>query len=149
MSVGKQKLGKNNFFFVSQKAIIQRRNKILILLKATRGSKKWELPGGILSVKETMDNGFKREVLEETSLKIIEKKLISAWDKWTTLTEFGNDQAKMIGIAYLCRDSGREVKLSREHLEYRWATKSELKKLKFSHNSKIAIREFLSRKILK
>jgi len=50
------------------------RNKENILLVNTRSSGKWFFPGGQVEIGETLKNALKREVMEETGIKIkIEK----------------------------------------------------------------------------
>jgi len=103
------------------KALIEKNGKILILHKALdtpRFPDHWDLPGGGLEKLEKFDEGVKREVFEETSLIIEPIKII-----WThqmivngNLTEYEVFNTKFV--------SG-EVKLSHEHIEFKWVDKKE------------------------
>lgn len=85
------------------KAIIQHDGKVLLLLP--RGKKKWHLPGGHIKTSETFAQGVKREVLEETGLKVVSIKCIY----------------KMYNFElFHCKCNASVVKLSEEHSSYKW-----------------------------
>lgn len=109
-----------------QKAVIKRKDKFLILLRSKDVKffpEHWDFPGGKLEKGEKPFKGIEREVLEETSLKIKAMGVVGVYEM--TLKNiprrFTIYSAKII--------SGR-VKISHEHLEFRWATKEEILKLK-------------------
>ena len=56
------------FYRVSVKALIYKKNKIL-LVKEPDG--RWELPGGGLEIEESIFDGIKREVKEELGVNVI------------------------------------------------------------------------------
>ena len=56
------------------KVIIEWKNACLLLQRAGDGT--WELPGGHLELGETFKQGAKREVFEETQIKISKLKTI-------------------------------------------------------------------------
>ena len=61
----------------------------------------WELPGGLLEVDEDLEKGIKREVLEETGLKIKIKKLKLAFSHNLSNFEF-NDGRKIKEGEHIC-----------------------------------------------
>ena len=119
------------------KAIIKKDNKYLLLHKSLtvpRFPDFWDFPGGGLDDDEDPTEGIKREVLEETSLKIEPIKVI-----WKT-------QAEVNGIMveykiYSVKLLSEEIKLSHEHTEFKWLTKEELLKLKVEPYIKLFFKE--------
>lgn len=51
-------------------AVITRGNKILLIHRFKNGSEYWVFPGGGVEEGEDLDTGLKREVMEETGLKL-------------------------------------------------------------------------------
>ncbi len=107
--------------------VILKKGKVLVLKRAThdefaeRGS--WTLPGGRVEVSEAPDDAVVREVKEETGLDVEILKPIKVWS--------GTKGAVWrIGIDYLCRLVGGDVKLSAEHDDYAWVSPSDLDRMK-------------------
>ncbi|MBU0530689.1 MAG: NUDIX domain-containing protein [Candidatus Aenigmatarchaeota archaeon] len=115
----------NEHFVVAQKAIIKDGNKYLFLKRAPNSRaypNQWNFPGGKLEIGEESEEGLKRELVEETCLKIkiIEPLFISS--------EIINKENAVI-IAYLCEIVSGEIKLDHESTEYKWMTKEEALKI--------------------
>lgn len=93
------------------------RGNILILQRVS--DNEWELPGGRLSPYETVCEGLHREVHEETALPLEVKDILLA-NSWL------NDQNNhRLAVYYDCHTQQRSVSLSEEHMNFRWATRSE------------------------
>ena len=97
------------------KVIIKWKNKCLILQR--EDNEQWELPGGHLNVSESFQKGAKREVYEETGMKISKLKLVLQQRDFCLYTA----KPKVI-----------KVRLSREHLDYKWVRIKDLPKLNVS-----------------
>ena len=82
----------------------------------------WELPGGHLTEGESFDEGLKREVYEETRLKLQMYELVGGTDK--------------VALFFVTGFSGK-IKISNEHTKYKWFELNQLprKKLTKSTNS--------------
>ena len=93
----------------SLKVVIYRNDKVLLL----KNDKGWDLPGGHMKRDETLVNGLKREVYEETGLTIT--------DPQDLHVSHGN---KEFYSAQLPTD---DVKLSDEHSEYGFFTVDQIK----------------------
>lgn len=52
-------------------AILRRDNKILLIHRHKNGQEYWVLPGGGIEDEETLEMALRREVMEETSMKIL------------------------------------------------------------------------------
>ncbi len=102
---------------------VLRKGKVLVLRRATadefaeRGS--WTLPGGRVEVSESPNDAVLREVKEETGLDVEIIKPIKVWSGTR-----GN--VWRIGIDYLCKVVGGDVRLSLEHDDYAWASSRDL-----------------------
>ena len=114
----------NMYFMVPQKAAIEKDGKFLIMKRAPDNPvypNCWDLPGGRLEQGEDPTEGLKREVREETNLEIevFKPEFIFA-EKLDHYNLF---------IIYKCNMLSKDLKLSKEHTEFKWATKEEILKL--------------------
>lgn len=112
-------------FIVAQKAVIKKGKKYLIVKRSSKARtypNHWDFPGGKLESGENVFQGLKREVLEETGLKINVIKIIHSFHEILY-------KIPTIFLVYQCKKVSGKVKLSKEHTEYKWATKSEILKL--------------------
>lgn len=98
------------------KVVILNENKILLLQK--NGTLKWELPGGHKTGKETGKKTACRETKEETG--------ISLDAKFLSKIDLCNEKKHKI-IWYLYNQPvKKKIKLSSEHVNYKWVSKSKL-----------------------
>ena len=114
-------------FIVAQKAAIRKGDKLLILKRSPDDSSypsHWDFPGGTLETGEDPKKGLEREVLEESAL--VAKTLKPVF----TFREIVIGR-QVFFVVYECTQfSGNSIKLSGEHMEYRWATREEILGLK-------------------
>lgn len=111
-------------------AIIQNENdEILLLQRSTKSSFSgfWQLPEGKLEEGEKPQEALERELKEEIGVETVSLELLAV--KATPL------EAK--GIKYLAfriifnaKIKTNEIKLSNEHINYRWVKKKEVKDMK-------------------
>lgn len=117
-----------NKIVVAVKGIIFEEGKVLTIKRATDdeiGAETWEFPGGKIEFGEELEGALVREIQEEVGLVVTVEKLLYA-------TTFKTDEERqVIVLGYLCRNSlkDKKVTLSKEHIEYQWATKEQVKKL--------------------
>ncbi len=85
----------------------------------------WDLPGGNYEAGEDVNDALKREIKEETSLQAVRLRPIyltsSAGKIYADTTIFA--------LTQLCDKWKGEVKLSSEHVEFRWVTPQEFMEL--------------------
>ena len=92
-----------------------------LLLKRAQPPFLWGPPGGHLNLNEDPIIGLKREVLEETGLQIDVLGPVTTW--------FGKfHDSHLLSIDYLVTIQKGELKLSREHENYKWLTINQLQR---------------------
>ena len=110
-------------FHITVKGICVYNGKTLIMKRvrtSTDGLGYWELPGGGLEYGETPHEALKREVREETGLKI---KIIKPIYTFTAIRE----DYQTVGIGFLAIPEDDHVHISEEHTDYKWVNEEELK----------------------
>jgi 8-oxo-dGTP diphosphatase len=90
--------------------------RMLLLL---RPSGTWDPPAGRLAPAESFERGAVREVYEETGLLIAPQRLLASW------VGEGPNGGLLASATYVSRVSTDGVRLSEEHLQYRWVTLDE------------------------
>ena len=90
--------------------------RVLLLLRPT-GT--WDPPAGRLATGESFEQCAVREVFEETGLLVPPRRILATW------VGERPGGGKLAAVTYISRISPDEVRLSHEHLDYRWATVEE------------------------
>ncbi|HTX86961.1 MAG TPA: NUDIX domain-containing protein [Candidatus Nanoarchaeia archaeon] len=120
---------------VGTSAFIYKQNKVLVLKRSKSESPfpgNWEIPGGGVKFGEDTEDALRREVKEETTLKI---KIIQPYTTFSYIWK----GVHRLDIQYLCRPLSNKITLSDEHDKYLWATKDQVKKLKMSSKMRVVI----------
>jgi phosphoglycolate phosphatase-like HAD superfamily hydrolase/ADP-ribose pyrophosphatase YjhB (NUDIX family) len=117
-----------------------------LMIRTHKWSDKWGIPGGKIKFGETSEAALRREILEETGLKVSEIKFVLVQDCIHS-KEFYRD-AHFVLLNYTCRCAGKNprVKLNDEGREFRWVKLNEAKKLKLNTPTKILIDAVRARK---
>jgi len=107
---------------VGTAVIIHRNNKILLLKRATStGYGSWAPPGGHLEFNEDIIKSAKREVFEETGIRLGKIKF-----EGITNDIFTKENKHYVTLWFAAKTKTEKVKLSTEHFEYGWFKLSEL-----------------------
>jgi ADP-ribose pyrophosphatase YjhB (NUDIX family) len=88
-----------------------------VLLQRRSDDGLWGLPGGWLDPGETPEQGIVREVREETGLDIEVLRLAAVFSK---LAQLPSGPHSMVGLTYLARATGGELRPDHEALEVAW-----------------------------
>ena len=87
------------------------------LLIRRRDNHRWEPPGGVLELGETITDGLRREVREETGLDV----------EPVTLTGiYKNMNQGIVALVFRCKITGGDLTTTDEASAFRWATDSEI-----------------------
>jgi ADP-ribose pyrophosphatase YjhB (NUDIX family) len=91
----------------------------------------WSLPGGALEIGETLEEGVKREVLEETGLNIEPITRVEVFVR-IARDDAGRVQFHYVLVDYLCRITGgsaacaSDAAFASDAIDLRWAARDEL-----------------------
>src|SRR3954468_8623160 len=78
----------------------------------------WEPPGGVLELEETLHEGVRREVFEETGLEVEPGKLGSVYKNITL---------GVVSLAFQCKVTGGTLTINDEVTEFRWMNPEEIR----------------------
>jgi 8-oxo-dGTP diphosphatase len=129
--------------FVATKAFIEYDGQILIIKESSQylegaNQGRYDVPGGRVEKGERWDEGFLREIKEETGLEVT---LLRPFfrDEWRP--EVRGEKWQIIGTYIHCSTKSNLVNLSDDHDEYLWIDPKEYKKYKLLN--KAAFESFL------
>jgi 8-oxo-dGTP diphosphatase len=90
------------------------------LLIQRRDNHHWEPPGGVLELGESITDGLRREVREETGLDVEPVSLTGVYK---------NMNRGIIALVFRCTATGGELATSDETETFRWASEPEIREL--------------------
>jgi len=123
---------------LTMRGIVRRNNEILILKrhpKSRTNPNRWELPGGKVDPGEDFDKALIREFKEETNLAIELGQLIGAVQE-----DFPHKKTIALVMESIITENS-EIKISDEHIDWKWATIEEIKDLEVSNWFKTLLKE--------
>ncbi|MFF0778702.1 NUDIX hydrolase [Streptomyces sp. NPDC003720] len=101
---------------VSVAGVVMREDgRLLAIRRADNGT--WELPGGVLELKETPEAGVAREVLEETGIHVEVDELTGVYK---------NTTRGVVALVFRCKPSGGTERTSSESTAVDWLTPEEV-----------------------
>lgn len=107
-------------------AIIIQNDKILLIRRGHAPMQgEWSLPGGVLEVGETLEEGIRREVLEETDLHIEPVAVVEVFDR-IARDHAGRVQYHYVLVDFLCRVLGGTPVCGSDATDLRWTTLDDL-----------------------
>jgi 8-oxo-dGTP diphosphatase len=105
--------------------IVIRGNRLLLIRRGREPLKgEWSIPGGMLELGESLKDGVKREILEETGLKVRPLEALAVLDRIQKNGE--RVQYHYVIIDYVCRATGGRLKAGSDVLDARWVAREEL-----------------------
>ena len=122
-------------------ALIFRRNRILLVERGREPLKGyWSLPGGVLEVGETLEEGVCREVLEETGLLIKPLEIAEVLER-IMRDKQGRPEYHYVLIDYLCRVTGGELAPADDVSRVEWVSRAKLKEYRLTEGTLEVIEE--------
>ena len=91
-----------------------------VLLIRRRDNQHWEPPGGVLELAETIPDGLRREVREETGLDIEPDALTGVYK---------NMPRGIIALVFRCKITGGHLTPNDEVTAFRWASEADIHQL--------------------
>lgn len=111
--------------------VVIRDNCVLLIRRGREPLKgEWSIPGGMLELGENMEDGVKREVLEETGLKIVPLEVLTVFDR---IQKNGKRvRYHYVIVDYVCRPTGGRLKSGSDVLDARWVKREELPRFRIT-----------------
>lgn len=120
---------------VSIGAVILKGDMVLIIKRGVEPSKgKWSIPGGAIELGENTVDAVKREVLEETGLRIEVKGMIGHYDD-VVHDDRGRIRFHYVILYFLADYVAGKARASSDIVEARWVTFDELKNYDMSQGT--------------
>lgn len=121
--------------------IIRKGSRVLLVRRAVEPLKgKWSIPGGAVEVGEELTTALRREMREETGLKVRVQGVVEVLDRIQT-TPDGRVQYHYVLIDYLCRPAGGKLRAGDDVSEAAWATLGELADYGITESTRQVIRK--------
>ncbi|MFK0098600.1 NUDIX domain-containing protein [Streptomyces sp. NPDC091040] len=95
--------------------VVREDGRVLAIRRADNGT--WEPPGGVLELAEAPEDGVRREVYEETGLKVRVERLTGVYK---------NTSRGIVALVFRCRTEGGCEQLSDESTAVEWLTPDEV-----------------------
>ncbi|MBM4820681.1 MULTISPECIES: NUDIX domain-containing protein [Streptomyces] len=94
--------------------VVRDDGRVLVIRRADNGT--WEPPGGVLERTEAIEDGVRREVYEETGIKVRVERLTGVYKNMTV---------GVVALVFRCRPEGGHEQLSDESTAIAWLTPDE------------------------
>ncbi|UQI48718.1 NUDIX domain-containing protein [Streptomyces sp. HU2014] len=96
-------------------AVVREDGRLLAIRRADNGT--WELPGGVLELTESPEEGVTREVFEETGVHVEIDELTGVYK---------NTSRGVVALVFRCKPSGGGERTSEESTAVEWLTPEEV-----------------------
>ena len=132
---------------ISHTAIVNPHQEMLLLHRSPKDKVLpgfWDLPGGAVKLKEDPVIGAIREAKEECGLRITNLQLFASHTNWDKVKK-----EQFITLIFYTKNYQGKVKLDlRDHNEYAWVKKTDIKKFKVVPNLEKAIKIYAAKNLI-
>jgi phosphoglycolate phosphatase-like HAD superfamily hydrolase/ADP-ribose pyrophosphatase YjhB (NUDIX family) len=122
--------------------IFNARNEAL-MIRTNKWSNKWGIPGGKIKFGETSEAALRREILEETGLKVARIEFVLAQDCIHSQEFYKDAHFVLLNYTARCAAKDPRVVLNYEGREFRWLPPAAAKKLPLNRPTKILLEAVL------
>ena len=113
-------------------ALILRGDRIVLVERGRQPLKGfWSLPGGAVEAGEQVVDALRREVVEETGLRVEPRRLVEVFER-ITRDASGRAEYHYVLLDYLCRLRGGRLRAADDAAEARWVRRSDLAGLRLT-----------------
>ena len=132
---------------VASAFVLDKKNRVLLQKRSDNGQ--WGFPGGFMELGENVQDTARREIYEETGLKLDELELFGIYSGPQYDKTFSNgDQVSLVQVSFICkRYSGELVESNDESIENKFYSLEELPENIFTDHKMLAD-DLLSKKPL-
>ena len=107
-------------------ALLFDRGRILLVERGKEPLKGyWSLPGGVLEIGETLEQGVIREVREETGLEVRPVKMLEIFER-IIRDAWGAPEYHYVLIDYICRVTGGSLRAADDASRVAWVARGQL-----------------------
>jgi ADP-ribose pyrophosphatase len=118
-------------------AFVERSGCYLVLRRGQQPYRgRWELPGGFVEAGESPAEAVRREIFEETGLRVEAPSIIGAYT-----SRYGDDGKWTVDVAFHCQAPSSELSLSAESSDAAWVSIEQMPPLAFA-GEQCAFEEF-------
>lgn len=107
--------------FIAAGGLVEKDGRVLLIKSERRG---WEFPGGVVEKGESVLQGLKREIREESGVISEPVALVGIYQNLALKKGYGKLKGTMLppslNIDFICRWTGGEAKASEEGAEVKW-----------------------------
>jgi ADP-ribose pyrophosphatase YjhB (NUDIX family) len=116
-------------------AIIFRRDRVLLVERGKPPLKGyWSLPGGAVETGERLDEGVRREVLEETGLIVRPVRLFTIFER-IMRDDRGEAEYHYVLVDYVCRVTGGALEAASDVSRVEWVPRTALSRYKITEGT--------------
>jgi ADP-ribose pyrophosphatase YjhB (NUDIX family) len=116
-------------------AIIFRRDRVLLVERGKSPLKGyWSLPGGAVETGERLEEGVRREVLEETGLVVKPVRLFTIFER-IMRDKQGEAEYHYVLVDYLCRVTGGSLEAASDVSRVAWVARTGLSRYKITEGT--------------
>lgn len=114
--------------------VVIRGNSVLLIRRGSEPLKgEWSIPGGMLELGESLQEGVQREVLEETGLNVNPLEVLTVFDRVQKNGE--RVQYHYVIVDYVCQLTGGRLKPGSDVLDARWVERENLASYRITHKA--------------
>jgi phosphoglycolate phosphatase-like HAD superfamily hydrolase/ADP-ribose pyrophosphatase YjhB (NUDIX family) len=127
-------------------ALIFNHKKEALMIRTHKWSNLWGIPGGKIKYGETSEAALRREILEETALKVTDIQFVLVQDCIHSKEFYRDAHFVLLNYTARCVAKAPKVKLNEEGREFRWVKLAEAKKMKLNKPTKILLEAVMKKR---